>query len=172
VFAAALQGHDAAIRALCELGADVNTPDTPDVTPVSAAAHKGHVKAIRLLCELGADINTSKNDGISPLLVAAKNGHQKVVKLFRKLGENMNEESIHGMTPLCLAQAFGHPEVAAKLTKYTACCACCQKQGTADVKLLACSRCLKTYYCSAECSKQDWKQHKQTCAAAAAADEA
>jgi hypothetical protein len=70
---------------------------------------------------------------------------------------------------------MGHDAVAEILIKYTACCACCQKRDTAHVKLSACSRCLKTYYCSAACQKQDWKQHKKTCvavAAAAAADQA
>jgi hypothetical protein len=56
--------------------------------------------------------------------------------------------------------------------KYTSQCACCEKKAAADVQLLACSRCLKTYYCSAVCQKQDWNQHKKTCAATAAAGQA
>jgi hypothetical protein len=136
---------------------------------VFEAAGCGHVAAIRTLHELGADINTPNNHGCTPLLAAASKGHQKVVKLLRKLGADMNEESIVG-SAVDVAQAFGHDAVAEKLSKYTACCACCQKKkGTADVKLLACSRCLKTYYCSSQCQKQDWKLHKKTCAAAAAA---
>ncbi|GFH44997.1 MYND finger domain containing protein [Chaetoceros tenuissimus] len=32
-----------------------------------------------------------------------------------------------------------------------------------EKKLMKCSRCLKAYYCSKECSKSDWKRHKKEC---------
>ena len=59
VYAAAEGGHANAIRALCRLGADLNTPSDKGATPVFAAAQKGHVQTIRTLCELGADVNTA-----------------------------------------------------------------------------------------------------------------
>jgi hypothetical protein len=98
--------------------------------------------------------------------MAGGNGHEKVVKLLRKHGADMSGTSAFG-TPVELARAAGHDAAAEKLTRYTLQCACCQKQGAAGVKLLACSRCMKTYYCSAACQKHDWKQHKKTCSAAA-----
>jgi ankyrin repeat protein len=55
---AACHDHVEAIRTLCELGADVHTPDDNGITPVHVAADCGHAKAIRTLCELGADVNT------------------------------------------------------------------------------------------------------------------
>jgi ankyrin repeat protein len=133
---------------------------------VNAAAQQGHIEAIRALCELGADINTPSKAGVTPVCVAAAEGHEKVVKLLRKLGADLNEKSKYG-TPLDQAWLGGHDAVAEKLTRYTQ-CACCQLQATATVKLFACSRCMKTYYSSAACQTQDWKQHKKTCAAAAA----
>lgn len=39
-------------------------------------------------------------------------------------------------------------------------CHLCKKS---NVKLLKCSKCKTTRYCSSECQKQDWPQHKQTC---------
>jgi hypothetical protein len=98
------------------------------------------------------------------VLAAAYQGHQKVVKLLRKLGANMNEGSGFG-TPVDAAGATGEHAMAEKLIRYNSQCACCAKQATATVKLSACSICLKTYYCSAACQKQDRKQHKQTCRA-------
>ncbi|CAD8184296.1 unnamed protein product [Paramecium octaurelia] len=40
------------------------------------------------------------------------------------------------------------------------CCFVCKIQ---DVELLRCSQCKSFYYCSIECQKQDWKQHKSIC---------
>jgi hypothetical protein len=88
-----------------------------------------------------------------------------VVKLLRKHGAKIDVVSAVG-SPAELASKMGHDAVAEKLTRYTSQCACCQKQATVTVKLSACSRCKKTYYCSAACQKQDWKQHKKTCSKA------
>ena len=30
-------------------------------------------------------------------------------------------------------------------------------------QMLRCSRCIKVYYCSERCQKNDWKEHKRTC---------
>jgi ankyrin repeat protein len=170
VVVAAHRGQVEAIRTLCELGADINTPDEHGYTPVYAAAQEGCTKAIRVVCELGADIHTPDKEGVTPAYVAAYGGHEKVVKLLRKLGADVNVPSEFG-TALDIARELGHHVVAEKLTKYTSQCQCCGKKATAAVKLSACSRCLKTYYCSAACQKQDWKQHKKPCKAAAAADQ-
>lgn len=35
--------------------------------------------------------------------------------------------------------------------------------GKAEKKLQKCSRCKKTYYCSVECQRKDWPQHKFGC---------
>jgi ankyrin repeat protein len=155
------RGHAKAIRTLCELGADVNTISKEGSTPVWAAAYKGHVEAIRGLGMLGADVNTPSKEGVSPVFAAAANGHEKAVKLLRKLGADLNAKPSAALgTPLVQALLKGYVAVAEKLIKYTSQCACCQKQASVTVKLLACSRCKKTYYCSAVCQKQDWKQHK------------
>lgn len=46
------------------------------------------------------------------------------------------------------------------MSKSTAACNTCLKTET---KLLSCSRCKRTSYCSKECQKQDWKEHKKDC---------
>jgi uncharacterized protein len=164
VYAAAQEGHVRPIRTLCELGADVNTPNKSGQTPVYAAAAGGHDEAIRMLCELGADINAAdKITGIIPVCVAAHFGHEKVVKLLHKLGADMNEESKLDCSPAAAARVMGHDAVTERLVRYTSQCACCQTKASVTVKLLACSRCKKTFYCSAACQKQDWKKHKLGC---------
>ena len=142
----------------------MNTPAYDGYTPLHEAVHTGQVEAIRVLCELGANLYARDRLDRTPLFMAVNKGNQKVVKLLRKLGADMHEESVLG-TAVEEAQTYGQRALAEKLTKYTACCACCEKKATADAKLFACSRCKKMYYCSAACRKQDWKQHKQTCRA-------
>jgi hypothetical protein len=145
----------------CELGADVNAAANSGYTLVFVAAGGGQIEAIRTLHELGADINLPNNEGCSPLLIAARNGDQDKVKLLHKLGADMNEESRFG-SPAELAGSAGHPALAEKLVRYTSQCACCQKQGTTDIKLFACSRCKKTYYCSAApIEPARWRHQKE-----------
>jgi hypothetical protein len=82
------------------------------------------------------------------------------VKLLRKLGADMKGQRVYsspgvskGFTVLDVVKHEGHTNIAEKLTRYTSQCACCEKKASADVKLLACSRCKKTFYCSAQCQK-------------------
>ncbi|KAJ1471750.1 hypothetical protein T484DRAFT_1976931 [Baffinella frigidus] len=42
-------------------------------------------------------------------------------------------------------------------------CACCGKMEQAIATFFKCSKCMCTYYCGAECQKQDWKAHKKLC---------
>ncbi|GKU17837.1 unnamed protein product [Fusarium langsethiae] len=43
-----------------------------------------------------------------------------------------------------------------------ACCTVCKK-GEPEVTLKRCAKCSSESYCSRECQKNDWKQHKQVC---------
>ncbi|KAI1792266.1 hypothetical protein LXA43DRAFT_1082213 [Ganoderma leucocontextum] len=42
-------------------------------------------------------------------------------------------------------------------------CNKCKKHESGDLKLLKCSRCRTTFYCSGACQKSDWKAHKLRC---------
>jgi ankyrin repeat protein len=94
VYVAAQEGQFEAIRALCEGGADINTPNKDGFTPAFAAAMKGHVEAIRLLRELGADINTP-ND-------------VEFLRALCELGADINATDKDGVTPVCAAAHCGH----------------------------------------------------------------
>ncbi|KAI9829831.1 MAG: hypothetical protein M1826_005408 [Phylliscum demangeonii] len=49
------------------------------------------------------------------------------------------------------------------------CANCDQRESDACSKLKRCAKCHTTAYCSRPCQKADWKTHKKTCAAQAAA---
>ena len=42
-------------------------------------------------------------------------------------------------------------------------CATCGSFGGKDAKLMKCSGCMSTFYCSPECQKSNWKKHKAEC---------
>lgn len=43
-------------------------------------------------------------------------------------------------------------------------CGVCEASNCADGKpLMACSKCKRSFYCSKECQKKDWKWHKLYC---------
>ncbi|KAI9688608.1 MAG: hypothetical protein M1820_010228 [Bogoriella megaspora] len=43
-------------------------------------------------------------------------------------------------------------------------CASCKKSGSNVPNLKVCAKCQTTHYCSRECQKVDWKNHKKVCA--------
>jgi hypothetical protein len=42
-------------------------------------------------------------------------------------------------------------------------CALCHERPEKGIKLSKCSKCLASYYCSKECQKSHWKEHKKVC---------
>ena len=49
------KGHEAAVKLLLEIGADVESKDGVGWTPLSRAAHGGHKAVVKLLLEKGAE---------------------------------------------------------------------------------------------------------------------
>lgn len=51
------------------------------------------------------------------------------------------------------------------MSSSTTCGGCGKAEAEAGKPLKHCAKCQTTQYCSRECQKQDWKQHKKVCAA-------
>jgi ankyrin repeat protein len=101
-------GRVDAIKALAELGADVNAPYPAGLTPVHVATRYGYEEAIKALAELGVDVNKRDSDGCTPVLVAVLFGHVGVIKALAELGADVNTPNQTGITPVLAAAHFGH----------------------------------------------------------------
>lgn len=63
IWAAACNGHEDTVRALAQLGANINTPNNGGATPLWIAAQNGHAATVRALIELGADYSAAPPSG-------------------------------------------------------------------------------------------------------------
>jgi|TARA_B110000977_G_scaffold175320_1_gene229967 cytohesin len=93
LFIAAGNGHEAVVRALIELGADVNKTGENGATALYTATDEGHEAVVRALIEAGAgaDVNKATDEkawknGSMLLHNAAYLGHEAIVQILRDAG--------------------------------------------------------------------------------------
>jgi len=72
---------------------------------------------------------------------------QWVPRWGKMLGDSVGSSSLEFTTPRTPGENDGR----------------CKSCGTQQPKLLVCSRCEGVRYCSAECQRRDWKEHKPSC---------
>ena len=147
---------------LLDGGADANKARTDDGrTPLYAAAEKGHVGVVCALLESGAgvDVNAARCDGGgSPLSVACKHGHCKVVSLLLDHGAVESACSTpSGGAVRKLEDIASDAQMLRLLARKR--CGICDK--LCAVK--KCGRCRQIGYCSKECHREHWAQHKLAC---------
>ena len=80
---AAGQGHTETVKALIELGVDVNADDG---SGLMAAALEGRTETVKALIEAGADVNAKDMNGDTALTWAAGPGHTEIVEILRQAG--------------------------------------------------------------------------------------
>ena len=143
-------------------GADANQAKTDDGrTPLYVAAEKGHAGVVCALLEsgAGADVNAARSDGGgSPLSVACKHGHCKVVSLLLAHGAVETACSTpSGGAVQKLEDIASDAQMLRLLARKR--CAMCDR--LCAVK--KCGRCRQVGYCSKECQREHWAQHKLAC---------
>ena len=67
---AATYGATPALKALLAGGANIELPDTHDVTALAAAAGWGHLTSVQLLLNAGANANARERLGQTPIMLA------------------------------------------------------------------------------------------------------
>lgn len=110
MYAAAL-GSVESIRLLLDAGADPNTPNNFDATPLMWCA--GDAAKVRLLLSKGAKADARSKLGRTPLLIAAYNdGAIEAARLLLEKGADVNARDKTGVSVLELAAAANNIEFA------------------------------------------------------------
>ncbi|CAB1108507.1 unnamed protein product [Ectocarpus sp. CCAP 1310/34] len=89
----------AAIPALTEAGADIESPDAFGRTPLYSSAVHGSFSSMRALLLLGADVNTSCERGPTPLHAACRSGEADAADLLLRWGAKKTAVDSQGKTP-------------------------------------------------------------------------
>jgi ankyrin repeat protein len=90
------------IQYLLDNGADVDSRNIKQETPLHMAAFKGHAEESQLLLRNGATVDARSDSGDTPLHSAATNGClcERLTKIFLAAGADVNARSHRGQTPL------------------------------------------------------------------------
>jgi ankyrin repeat protein len=115
LFKAAERGDSAGVDELLRLGADVNSGQEGDGTPLITAALNGHLAVVKQLLDRGADPNTPMPGDGNPLIMAAREGHIDIVRLLLDRGADPNVGVPGDGNALIMSASEGHAEIVALL---------------------------------------------------------
>ncbi|KAE8257149.1 hypothetical protein A4X13_0g2549 [Tilletia indica] len=99
---AALKGHDAAIKLLLSLGANVDAFDNDHTTPLHFASAWGHITSVQLLKEVGARSDLANIQGFRALDWAYDNNIKIVLENF----DEQYRGSLHGHSHSSASDGF------------------------------------------------------------------
>jgi len=164
---------------------EVNKTNAKQSTPLIAAAMRGHSDVCEMLLEAKAQISARTKKGDSALSLAIWKNHTETAELLLDGKADPTTIDSHGDTPLHDLARIGNIPLTLKvhsvlhnpnfkpggdkkaMTDTTprdkANLHMCAKCGEADNKLKNCSACKSVAYCSVDCQRAHWKQHKPTC---------
>lgn len=115
---AAANGHARIVDLLVQHGADVESRDLMNNTPVFLAAFGGYAKVVQTLVQRDARIDVCNSDGCTPLHNAARSGSADTIKLLLRLGARADVEDCDGRTPSEYARALGHSHIVRLIDAY------------------------------------------------------
>uniref|UniRef100_A0A8C5I7C4 Histone-lysine N-methyltransferase EHMT1-like n=1 Tax=Gouania willdenowi TaxID=441366 RepID=A0A8C5I7C4_GOUWI len=100
-------------RGVCtQAGANLDTPDDEQRTPLMAACEKNHLDTVKYLIRAGAAVGHKDIMGFTALHLSAKLGHYDVVHhLLSKASKDINLQDDGGWTPITWAIEYKHKEL-------------------------------------------------------------
>jgi ankyrin repeat protein len=114
VHTAAINGHLEFIKALAELGVNLNKHNNNYGfirAPVYLAALYGHTKIVQFLADHGVDLNKTDIFGNTPVFLAAEYGHSELVQFLAEQSVDLNRANTNGVTPAQIAAFKEYTEV-------------------------------------------------------------
>jgi len=117
-------------------GADVNHRSAEDyTTAIFHAVNANRISVVQVLLEHGADPLSTRNEKNETMAeISRQNSNEKVANLLESWVKALPED------------------------KHKICFLCFKYQAGAQKR---CARCKSRWYCSPECQKTDWQEHKQ-----------
>lgn len=101
---AARKNNPREVKALLALGADINTTDENNKTPLYLASQQGNEEIVNILLSYKEiKVDTKDKKGFTPLMIASSKGYLNIVKALVNKGANVNSKTKDGFTPLLLA---------------------------------------------------------------------
>ncbi|MBN2444128.1 MAG: ankyrin repeat domain-containing protein [Spirochaetales bacterium] len=91
------------LNALIKKGANINTKDSFDETPLFKAVDMGSINMVRTLLDLHAWQNFKNREGNTPLMIAVDNNDKEIVTLLLKAGANVYIKNKEGKTAMEMA---------------------------------------------------------------------
>lgn len=100
------------VQLLLRRGADPNTGDKDNLTPLQSAAHHGNIAIVGMLLKAGANVNSEDfRFGYTALASATQNGHIEVVRELLKAGADPKLRLNNGWTVAELARQKGWHQI-------------------------------------------------------------
>jgi hypothetical protein len=158
LYTAAYHGKLMALQCLLDDAAQTNiaTADGRE-TPLYAAAAQGFLEVVRCLIVCGADVNAARSDGGGTALqIASQEGYYSVALILLKGGAQAVIEAARARPSS--ADSLPEQRMLRLLARWR--CATCDRPLR---KEKTCDRCRSVSYCSRECQRGHWAQHKAAC---------
>jgi hypothetical protein len=110
--------HISSVKKLLNQGANPNTTDVYNITPIIIASANGHIKILRVLLNAGADIDAKDQNGWTALMEATVKSHKEIVLLLLKTGANPTIKNNDGDSALDMAKQFDIQDIVKLLEEY------------------------------------------------------
>ena len=116
--AAASNKHQDVIELLIRAGAEVDSRDKNQITPLLAAVMKGHISVVRQLLESSANRDATDKNSRNALYFAMTCGSLNIVKFFVNTSNVNDAEQLWGFTPMHTAANLGNLDLVTLLLTY------------------------------------------------------
>jgi len=169
--------HIKVLQKLLDIGADVNVQDFAGYTPLHhCLTCNGSIATLemaKMLIQKGAEVNTVNRFNCTPLFDPVMSYKMEAINLLIENGADPHIKDVNGISPYeygAMIPAVGailklRKTVPPKVEKpEVQNCTVCSKSC-----MMRCSGCFLTWYCTSQCQKADWSNHKEMCKARKAA---